>query len=271
MDRIRDYVAFWHLEDVELLFAGVRGQVFHALRHGRPVILKIPNMDIWGPNAGKALLHFTGHGAVRLLAEHLDAVLMERVEPGAPLSSRVYDGHDDEATGVICDVASELHKAGPGEGFPSIPEWKESYDRHGRHDGSSRLSAALYTRAKGLYQELALSQGKQTLLHGDLHHDNILSDHQRGWVAIDPKGWVGEPAYEYACMLRNPGTDPRRFADAKILSRRLTIIRDRTGLDEKRLSHWAFACAVLSAIWALELGEDPARGLATARALESLL
>jgi streptomycin 6-kinase len=38
----------------------------------------------------------------------------------------------------------------------------------------------------------------------DLHHYNVLSDSGRGWLAIDPKGLVGEVEYEVGAAIRNP-------------------------------------------------------------------
>ena len=59
-------------------------------------------------------------------------------------------------------------------------------------------------RAQRLYVGLCASQTSTRLLHGDLHHYNILRDGDRGWVAIDPKGVVGEVEYEIGAALRNP-------------------------------------------------------------------
>ncbi len=267
----RHLAAKWKLEQLQFKLATPEGEVYFATRLSLPVVLKVPDPKTVRPGARKALLHFYGFGAVRLLAKADEGFLMERVEPGTPLSTLVLEGNDDEATGIICDVVAELHKSGPAEGFPALPDWHDRYDVYGQGVGDLRLPAKLYKRAKGLYLELALSQDRATVLHGDLHHDNILSDHQRGWVAIDPEGYLGEPAYEFGCALRNPGPDPRLFAKPEIIDRRLGIITERTGLDRQRLLLWAFAQAVLSALWSIEDGEDPARGLATAMATEALL
>jgi streptomycin 6-kinase len=90
-----------------------------------------------------------------------------------------------------------------------------------------------------MFAELAASQGPRCLLHGDLHQTNILWDEQRGWLAIDPKGVIGEPAYEFGAALRNP--------DVGLADRRIHIIAERTGLDRERVAGWAYAQAVLSA------------------------
>jgi len=248
-----------------------RGEIYFAHRHGLDVALKIPNPDVEIAAEQTALLHFAGFGAARLLADHEAGFLLERIAPGKPLSSLVFDGKDDEATGVICSVAAELHSLGPNSKLPPVPNWHDRYDQFGAHNGSQVIPHDTYKRAKGLYLEMVLSQGPFTALHGDLHHDNILFDHLRGWVAIDPKGYLGEPAYDFGCLLRNPGTDPRLFAKPEIIAHRLEIIVEKTKLDRTRLLLWAYTQAVLSALWSMEDQEDPARGITTATAIETLL
>ncbi len=133
------------------------------------------------------------------------------------------------------------------------------------------MEAALIDRAQRLYGELAASQGRRVLLHGDLHHYNILEDAGRGWLAIDPKGVVGEPAFEAGALLRNPLGELRLFADSAIIERRTAILCERLGLDRRRVLGWAFSQAVLSALWSIEDGGEPGQGVAMARACLPLL
>ena len=91
------------------------------------------------------------------------------------------------------------------------------------------------------------------LLHGDLHHFNVLEDAKRGWVAIDPKGVVGELEYEVGAILRNPNDfrQPDFFASRDIIERRLRILTNSLRLDYRRTLEWSFAQAG-SAIWDLK-------------------
>ncbi|HKA75114.1 MAG TPA: aminoglycoside phosphotransferase family protein [Xanthobacteraceae bacterium] len=70
------------------------------------------------------------------------------------------------------------------------------------------IPGEMLQRACALFGELTPSPGERKLLHGDLHHDNILWDATRGWVAVDPKGVIGEPAYEFGAL--DDGTNPAR-------------------------------------------------------------
>ena len=114
--------------------------------------------------------------------------------------------------------------------------------------------------------------GRQTdvrPLHGDIHHENILQG-ARGWLAIDAKGLLGDPAFDVANLFYNPvesdlRTDERRVAAmAAILSARL-------GQDIAKLLDYAFAFSALSASWHTEDGNDAeaARSLAVGRAVRA--
>lgn len=200
----------------------------------------------------RALKAFRGEGVVRLLEHDDDALVLERVLPGTPLVS-VAD--DDEATQIAAGVMRRLWRPAPA-GFPTVADWGEGFARHrAAHDGGSGpLDPSLFERAERLFGELCASQAAPVLLHGDLHHFNVL----RGadWVAIDPKGVVGEPCYEPGALLRNPYPDlPSRARTA----RRLDVLASELAFDRGRLRDWAFAQAVLSAVWHVEDG-DPGAG-----------
>jgi streptomycin 6-kinase len=91
------------------------------------------------------------------------------------------------------------------------------------------------------------------LLHGDLHHWNILSATRQPWLSLDPKGVVGEREYEVGALIRNPDLDT--FSDAelrRVQIRRLDIFAEMLGFDRQRMLAWGLAQAVLSAWWAME-------------------
>ena len=86
------------------------------------------------------------------------------------------------------------------------------------------------------------------MLHGDLHHFNILRSDAHGWLAIDAKGVVGEPAYETGALLRNPMPAVLDLPDpARVLRRRADALCEALDLDVARVYGWAYAQAVLSA------------------------
>jgi streptomycin 6-kinase len=249
------------------------GCVGFGRRAGDSVVLKLPNPDADEAHSAKALMHFGGSGAVRVLAHAHGAMLLERATPGRPLTDLVTAGRDDQATAIICDVVAALHRvdlpAHIAARFPLIEDWGRELESC--RDGAGVIPPDLIDRAISCFRDLARSQGPRRLLHGDLHHHNILSDDRRGWIAIDPKGVIGETAYEIGAALRNPTSDPAVFAVPSIIERRISIVSERLALDPDRVMRWAFAQGVLSAVWRVADGRDPRRGLATASAILAML
>jgi streptomycin 6-kinase len=198
---------------------------------------------------------FGGHGAPRVLAvdRSLGAVLLERVRPGTTLVGEP----EDVAVEAAAAVMRALWRAPvDGHRFPSVRDW-------GR-------SLAAGSRAAELFFELCDSMAAVVVLHGDLHHENVLRAGD-GWLAIDAKGVVGEPAYELGALLRNPKPDVLSLPHpGRVLARRAALLCDALALDRARVRGWAYAQAVLSAAWSVEDGEDPSFALAVADLLEPL-
>ncbi len=226
-------------------------------KDGRPVALKLfkPGSDERGAPA--VLRAYAGRGAIEALAWDDGAVLLERVCPGRPLTELTVAGRDDEATRVFCQVADALHRAArPGGGVTPIEALGDSFDRYLASD-DRRVDRRRVALAKTLFKRLTASQSRRVLLHGDLHHGNILRDDRRGWLAIDPKGYWGDPAYEAAAFLYNPICHPQRYTDVRCIRRRLDAIAAGLDLDRGRLRQWAYAGMALSLVWELEDDSEP--------------
>jgi len=202
----------------------------------------------------EALRLFDGRGAVRLLRLDLErgAMLLERCEPGVPLAA-IED--DEEATAIAGRVMRRLWRpAPPAHSFPLVSDWARGLDRLRRRfgGGTGPLPAALVEEAEALFAWLIPTQTDPVLLHGDFHHDNVLSARRDAWLAIDPKGVVGEPAYDAGTLLREPPELLNTSRPSRVLKRRLDQLSEELGLDRARVRGWALAQAVLAAYWGLE-------------------
>ena len=234
---------------------------------GTEVVLKagVPNKEL--RNEAAALRVFDGRGSVRLLDADPDAglLLLERLRPGNTLTALADEAHDDEATRIAASVMRGLWRpAPPGHDFPTVGDWGEGFARLRARfgGGTGPLPAAQVEEGESLFAELLASSGLPVLLHGDLHHDNILSAHvssvgRSPWLAIDPKGVVGEPAYEVGALLRNLWPDRHTHSNpGRLLHRRLHRLAEELEMDPARVRGWAVAQAVLSAVWSVEDNDD---------------
>lgn len=216
-----------------------------------------------GPEAA-ALRAYGGDGAVRLLDEDGGALLLERLAPGAELAT-LGPGRDDEATAIVAGLLARLWREPPAGGGGLTPLAAYGADLEAAVPAGP-LTAALLERGRAVFAALlASASAGAVLLHGDLHHHNVLSAGRSPWLAIDPHGLSGDPGYDVAPLLYNPLTeaDPGRVAERRV--RRLAA---ELGLDRDRLRAWGFAGAVLSEAWtAGATGRPDGRALSVARAL----
>jgi len=234
---------------------------------GYPVVLKICAPTGEYAEESAAIRHFDGQGMARLLATDADneAMLLERLIPGTTLRS-IADADDDAATRIAAGVMRQLWRPVTSDfPFPTIQQWSEGLKRLRAHygGGTGPFPAALIDAAEGIRADFMASLAPAVLLHGDLHHDNILAAERAPWLAIDPKGLVGEPAYEVGAFLYNPPAIGRHPDLSRILARRLDILANELAIDRARLHGWGLYTAVLSAWWDVEdlgrIGEDTLR------------
>ncbi len=222
---------------------------------GTDVVLKlgVPNPELL--TEIEALRLFDGCGIVRLLDADPDQgiLLLERLKPGTLLSSLADDA---QATSIAAQVMQQLWRPAPeSHPFPTVSRWAAGLQRlRDRFDGGTGpFPAAWVERAERLFAELIESMGEPVLLHGDLHHFNILAAERQPWLALDPKGVVGEPEYEVGALLRNPFPHILGVPQAsRVLARRVDQLAEELGFDRERLVGWGVAQAVLSAWWSFE-------------------
>lgn len=224
-----------------------------GVRGGARVVLKISKQDGDESHSGEVLKAYRGEGAAKVFESVPGAVLLERLEPGEQLVNLVKHCKDDEATNILAEVIAKLANHVAPIGCPTVTDWGCAFDRY-LQTGDEQIPREVVEEAREMYDELASSQRQTMLLHGDLQHYNILFDNERGWVAIDPKGVIGELEYEVNALLRNPIELPDVFANPDTINRRLETLTTTLHLDYSRALRWSYAQSLLSVIWDIEDG-----------------
>ena len=250
--RVDDRINAWRVS-VERV-SQTQGSILAFGRRGtQPVVLKVikdPG-DEW--RSGEIVDAFDGKGVVRVYEYVEGAMLLERACPGTHLVSIALNADDDRATEILVDVIGRMSPCAPAHTVPTVEAWAKGFERYVA-GGSTQIPTRLVLDAHRLYTDLCCSQSQARLLHGDLHHSNVLFDSDRGWVAVDPKGVAGELEYEIGAALRNPQERPNLFTDPTVIEARAQRFAHELHLDARRILAWGFAQAVLSAIWAAEDG-----------------
>ena len=165
--------------------------------------------------------------------------------PESAIDASVVPGHARSMRSAFVSSASTRTAA-------RSPHARSAFARVRKRQPHPLLTAEWLDRGEAEYFDLYRGQSEPILLHGDLHHDNVLFDETRGWLAVDPKGVVGELAFETGTALHNPVPHCDLYADKKIMERRVGVFAERLALDPARILRWCFAQALLSAAWHLE-------------------
>jgi streptomycin 6-kinase len=267
-DRVLYCARAWRVA-IERTVATPTSLIVDGKRAGKPVVLKVVKEpgDEW--RCGEMTAKFGGRGVVQVYEHTTGAALFEKLDPGEPLAALTLAGRDDEATDVLAMMLVRMVPGEPPEDCATVEQWGEGFMRY-LASGDERIPHSLLEPAHRIFIDLARTQRNPALLHGDLHHYNVLSDRARGWCAIDVKGVVGELEYELGAALRNPLDRPDLFASLDIVDRRLDHFALALGIDKSRARGWCFAQAVLAAIWRIEDGGGDAErdaALALARVL----
>lgn len=181
------------------------------------------------------------------------------------LTALTRDGHDDEASRIICATAAKLHaprNATPPKLIP-LAQWFRDLDPAAAKYGGILMMSAATAR------ELLATEHEISVLHGDVHHGNILDFGDRGWLAIDPKGLIGERGFDFANIFCNP--DQETAVNRARFTRQVSVVAEAAALDPKRLLQWILAWGGLSAAWQLSDGYPPDISLGVAELAASEL
>jgi streptomycin 6-kinase len=253
----------WDLTPDGASFSTLTSFLYPVRWRGRAAILKI----VTGPderNGPAALTWFGGKGAVEVLARDGDAVLMARAEGVDELVDMVARGADDVATRIICGVVRQLHAPraiAPPEGLTPLTRRFRALFRTADGSGTDEH----YGAAARVARRLLADPRDCVVLHGDIHHENILRDSRGGWAAIDPKGLIGESTFDYANTLENPIQNKEAVLAPGRLRRQAEIIVEETGIPLHRLLEFTFAFAALSECWGVEDGNATGYALAVSK------
>jgi streptomycin 6-kinase len=226
-------------------------RLYPVCRDGEPLMLRIA-LHVEERRGAELMVYYAGDGAVGVVAYEDEALLLDRV--GSPrLIEMAQRGQDDEASRIICGVVARLHapRASPAPGgLVPLRTWFEALDAAAAGHGG------VFSEAARMAAELLAQPTHPVVLHGDIHHGNILFDESSGWLAIDPKGLLGDRYFDYANIFCNPdaamATAPGR------LLHQAGVVGRAAGLKVDLLMRWIFVYSALSASWSIADGDDPA-------------
>ncbi len=273
-DLLASCATRWHLKYVGTAEEGWPTNliVYAEQRGGGQVVLKVGHPHLENRTAMTALQAYDGHGAVRMIDVDLDtqSVLMERITPGTCFREAI---KGRARSGTELPLFADLPIPGwRGGDLPTFQGWLDkAFAEYRARSNTSEQFIEYLGMAEDLYAHLLARYPSDCLLHGDLHHENILLDQRRGWLAIDPKGVMGPHVMECGRFIHNFIEDEigvERVVDGS-KSQILEILDIRFGTFERMLPFprrdiiaATFIDLVVANCWTLNDGDDASNGLA---------
>jgi streptomycin 6-kinase len=181
------------------------------------------------------------------------AILLERLIPATSLKS-FFPAKEQESITIAAQVMQNLHtaKLDNQTNFQNIEVWLAAFNK------PSCFARQHITKAGNIAS--SLPKDRLVLLHGDLHHDNILLNGKE-WVAIDPKGVVGHSNYEIGAFIYNPIPELLATNNPQgTIATRIALFSKLLNAEVSQIKDFAYVMAVLSAVWFSE-GEGDKQGM----------
>lgn len=207
-------------------------------------------------NEIRTLEFLDGGGVCRLLRfdENRFALLLEKLTPGENLKEICRrgggDGDDARAVEIAINVMRNFWREPPENGeFPRLEEWFDGL----KIAEKVNFAPEQVKKARRFFDELNALKERKTLLHGDFHHENILSARRAPFLAIDPKGIIGDIGYDLSVFMVNHAEWLESAPDLKEkLDSAIRAFSEAFEIEPQNLRRWIFAQTVLSAWWTFE-------------------
>jgi streptomycin 6-kinase len=256
--RIEEIAADWGLRLGEPYLPGGQCAWVAPVRaaDGEDLVLKVAWRHREAEHEAAGLRHWDGDGAIRChAARDLDdattALLLERCRPGRPLAAVPPTQQDEIIAELLQRLWARPRRTGhPFDTLESLcNEWADTVET-AYASNTHRLDPGLARAGLDILRTLPASTSTHVLLCTDLHAENVLSAEREPWLVIDPKPFIGDPAFDVVQHMLN--CDDRLHTDPVGLLARMAGLLD---LEPQRVRLWLFARCVQESAGSLTAGE----------------
>ncbi|WP_216633879.1 aminoglycoside phosphotransferase family protein [Paenibacillus alvei] len=257
--HIDDYAEKWSLSSLQLIPSFSANVVFtcysEQFGHG---VLKIgqPSETIW--TEVSTMRQYDGQRFCKVYGADYDkgVILLERLQPGTTLR----DEHSlQRRLDVFCSLYSNLHIAAvEAEKFPTYIGWVERITDYmsQRHDCPELTSHM--QRAKEICLSIASNYSQNLLLHGDLHHDNMLLGSNGEYLMIDPKGVIGDPVFDIPRFILNEFDESITEDLYEKIDEIIGILTKKLSIPNDVIRKCLYVETAMGMCWCVESGATPA-------------
>lgn len=195
----------------------------------------------------RMLSRLQGKGCCKVYGNDKDQGLLleERILPGTVLREET---SLEKRVEVLASVFREIHV--PQQEGETYLDWLNKAYAFCESQNVADELLRMAAQARAICTELFEQYPERVLLHGDLHHDNLLFRADGSYAVIDPKGVVGPEILDLPRFLLNEAD----FGDSSHTERAIRLVSRACGYPEEELRKALFMEAVLATVWCVEDG-----------------
>lgn len=263
-NQINRAIEKWGLTDCKEIYLHSAKAVFSAKspRFGA-VILKIDENKTLLKSEHRMLAGLSGdcHCKVYAYDESAGFLLEERIFPGTVLRK---EPSLEKRIQVFSGIFHAIHL--PMEEGETYLDWLEKICDYCAGNPVGEETRNLAAQAREVCAEMFGKYPDRALLHGDLHHDNMLLRTDGSYAVIDPKGVVGPAILDIPRFILNELDTDYTCPDREHIREVIRLLGGQTGYPEADIGKLFFMETVLANIWCLEDGDEmSSRELAVAK------
>lgn len=255
--KIDAAVKKWGLTQCREIYRHPTKAVFSAQsRQFGPVILKIDHNIAQLKSEHQMLAGLSGAHNCKVYAydESAGLLLEERIIPGTVLRREV---SLEKRIQVFTGIFHEIHM--PAQQGKTYLDWLDGICDYCAQNHVAEELQDLALRARGFCAEMFAKYPERVLLHGDLHHDNLLSRADGSYAMIDPKGVIGLAILDLPRFILNELDTDHTCPDREHIRKVIRLLGTHTGYPEADIRKLFFMETVLENIWRAEDGEEMSR------------
>jgi streptomycin 6-kinase len=251
------YAEKWALSQLEVIDDGKASCVLKAVsKQYGSVILKKRETVKTIEDEFNTLSEYNGRHFCKVYEVDLEhgILLEEQVQPGTEL---IKETSLDQRLKVFCSIYKELHiePSNPYK-YPTYYDWVNKIATYMQTREDHRQLCMHMKKAEEICKELISLYPRKMLLHGDLHHYNILQNDHNGYTLIDPKGVIGDPIFDLPRFLLNEMEDEINQVLFDKINHAITVIGDKLGIPTEIIKKTFYIEMAMAECWRVEDGEQ---------------
>lgn len=238
----------WGLSNLTPIYEREQSAVWFCESEGfGPVVLKWNSTEQLDSEY-RMLCRLQGRGCCKVYGYDKDRGLLleERILPGTVLRE---EPALEKRVEALASVFREIHL--PQQEGETYLDWLNKACAFCESQNVSDQLTRLAGQARDICTGLFETYPERVLLHGDLHHDNLLRRADGSYAVIDPKGVIGPEILDLPRFLLN---EADMSDDPAHMERAICLISRSCGFPEEDLRKALFMEAVLANVWCVEDG-----------------